>query len=40
MRELRQEGRLEEEKLEIHSVTVVPGTAVEAVAAAAALALR
>lgn len=42
MRELRQEGcsEAEEEKLEIHSVRVVPGKAVAAAAAAALLALR
>lgn len=41
MRELRQEGcsEAEEEKLEIHSVRVVPGKAVAAVVAAL-LALR
>lgn len=37
MRELRQQGCLEEEKLEIHSVRVVRGKAAEAAAAAAAL---
>lgn len=39
MRELRQQGCLEEEKLEIHSVRVVRGKAAEA-AAAVLLALR